>query len=205
MNIAVKDLNKLIILKALDNGYDIWYSESAKRQGGKRSLKYVRNGWEPDQQLKTTIQNAIKAATSKYDNVLSVEWKQGYMGGRGEYPFIQVIIQDTTSDLDANAEKQIATDQGKMANRIFNNNKIYLYHKETSYLGETFGLTYVDYRDKTKWLPSKGENLIYFEALTPNQIKAVQAAIGPQKTYNFLRQGYVDFKKTVFDKLMKVK
>ena len=193
MNVATKDINKLVRAVAKNEGWDIWSTYSDKRKDGTRRLKYMRNGWEPSNSITSAIESTIKARIRKYDNVVEMGWAEGMDPMRGSYPYFYVVVNDADSDFDASIGKVVATEEGKLIDGIFKK-PLYVYANEWN--GE------VRYVLSTK-VPTItiGKNKGTTK-LTPRKAEAVKTAIGPSRLKSLMNQGHTDLPEKVYNKLV---
>lgn len=194
MKIDVKELNELVMLTALNLGWEVWFVESVPRAGGKRRIRYSRNGWEPGEAVRSKIEKALRAKLQKNDNIVSMGWGEAETF-RGPMPWFAITIQEVPGEVDPNIKDEIATERGKLAQRVFSK-PLYVY--EYGDIGPApekpqYGIG----RELPRYPGPKN-----YKKLTVKQSEKVKAAIGPKRLNVFLKKGYTLVPKAVYDKLM---
>jgi len=187
MNVSIKDLNNYVRLASKNAGWDIWDTYADKRTDGTKRIKYMRNGWDPGK-IKQKIESAIKAAVSKYDNIVKMGWGEGE-SFRGSYPYFYIVVKDVDGNTDPNFGKLVATEEGKVIDTLFNKG-LYVFKNKSNdgyKLAISVGL-----------LASKED----VKKLTPKKADFVKQAIGPRRIQSLIRQGWTEIPEVVYNKLI---
>jgi hypothetical protein len=93
MKLTTKQINEIVKNDEFIQEWRMCNVSQSKLKGGKRSLKYMKNGWEVPTKLKNNILKSLNNQFNDVENIETIEWKIGshYLG---DYDYLRIVKVD---------------------------------------------------------------------------------------------------------------
>ena len=93
MKLTTKEINEIVKSDKYIQEWGLYDIYNDKLVNGRRKLKYMRNGWQVPEKLKSNILKSLTKSFKDVENIESIEWKRGECF-RGEYDYVRIIKVD---------------------------------------------------------------------------------------------------------------